>query len=425
MIKPIQAGYLLRLFVKEEYITIDLGETRVVNRIDICSNPFLFLDLFPRDFQIQVSTDNEEWTEAFTVENYSPPSSYTDSWVFDETKARYVKMVATKSKPFLFFFYLTYVAEIKVQGCSEIENVSPSFVSSTPTEKTKTNEIEQTLYLQVTDKKLRNNGIIPSSELWKGNTANVGNGLTNDTFDPLNGSAYRYKCEASVVVCDNGSPFTSFSGIWDKSDKPDSYDGTSLISRESGAHTWTPDLLKAGYYQLYMWWSSSIANCSSCPVEISCDGGLIDTLYVDQRQDGGQWNLLGPYDLEKGNSCTVTIVSEDSSLKTCADAVRFVYMEESLPEARINFIYPNPAAVEDEVCFEGYGIPGNGMIIEGYRWTSDLDGVLSTSNSFCTSSLSEGIHHISFTVQDDETLCSVAAEAMVSVNSYTSPESLD
>jgi hypothetical protein len=121
----------LRLFVKEEYITIDLGETRIVNRIDICSNPFLFLDVFPLDFQIQVSTDNEEWTEVFTVENYSPPSSYTDSWVFDETKARYVKMVATKSKPFLFFFYLTYIAEIKVHGCSETEIPSSLSISMT------------------------------------------------------------------------------------------------------------------------------------------------------------------------------------------------------------------------------------------------------------------------------------------------------
>ena len=149
-------------------------------------------------------------------------------------------------------------------------------------------------------------------------------------------------------------------------------------------------------------------------MEISCDGGLIDTLHVNQQQDGGQWNLLGPYYLEGGNICSVTILSGDSGFQTCADAVRFVHMEENLPEARINFIYPHPAAVEEEVCFEGYGIPGDG-IIEGYRWASDIDGVLSTSNSFCTSSLSEGIHHISFTVQDDEALCSVAAEAMVSV----------
>ena len=160
-------------------------------------------------------------------------------------------------------------------------------------------------------------------------------------------------------------------------------------------------------------------NCNSCPIEISCGEDLIDTLYVNQQQDGGRWNLLGPYTMEEGNTCNVTILSQDSSLKTCADAVRFVYMEESLPEAKINFIYPNPATIGEEVCFEGYGIPGEGISIEDYQWASNLDGVLSTSNSFCTSSLSEGIHNISFTVQDDEALCSVTEDATVSVQFET------
>jgi hypothetical protein len=398
-----------RLFQRDEFITIDLGETKTVNRVDISSDLFLQFDLFPHDFEVQASTDNQNWVTLFTVENYYLPSSRSETWTFEETEACYIRMVITKSKRFFLFFYAAYIADIAVYGCTEAETESIELASSTSADQTDTSEIEQTQQL------LRNNGIISSAELWKRNTANAGNSLTNDTFDPLNGSEHIYECEASALTCDNGSPCTSFSGIWDKSDKPDSYGDTSLISRESGTYTWTPDLLSAGYYQLYMWWSSGIANCSSCPVEISCDGGLIDTLYVDQQQDGGQWNLLGPYDLEEGNSCTVTIVSEDSSLKTCADAVRFVYMEESLPEAQINFIYPDPATFDDEVCFEGYGIPGDGSIIEGYLWTSNLDGVLSTSNSFCTSSLSEGTHHISFTVQDDEALCSVAAEAKVSV----------
>ena len=351
----------LRLFQRDESITIDLGETKTVNRVDISSNPFRQFDLFPHDFEVQASTDNENWVNLFTVENYSPPSSRSESWTFEEIETRYIRMVITRSKRFLLFFYAAYIADITVYGCTETETAGFESALSTSTDQTDTSEIEQTLSLQATDKKLRTNGMLPGSKLWKGNTANAGNSVTNGTFDPLNESEYIYECEASVVTCDNGSPFTSFSGIWDESDKPDSYGGTSLISRESGTHTWTPDLLKEGYYQLYMWWSSSMANCSSCPVEISCDGGLIDTLYVDQQQDGGQWNLLGPYDLEGGNACSVTILSGDSSLKTCADAVRFVYMEENLPEARINFIYPNPAAVEEEVCFEGYGIPGDGM----------------------------------------------------------------
>ena len=106
----------------------------------------------------------------------------------------------------------------------------------------------------------------------------------------------------------------------------DSYETSSLLAEQNATYTWTPDILQAGSYALYMWWSSGIANCKSCPVDITCNGELIDTLYIDQRQDGGRWNLLGTYNLEAGNGCSVTITSEGPGLNTCADAVRFVRM---------------------------------------------------------------------------------------------------
>ena len=166
--------------------------------------------------------------------------------------------------------------------------------------------------------------------------------------------------QENSIVCDNGDMCTSFTGTWDPSDKPDGYGNTSLISHEGGTFTWTPDLPRAGSYGIYMWWSSGIVNCGSCPVDITCNGELRDTLYPDQRQDGGQWHLLGTYNLESGNACSVTLTSEGSSLTACADAVKFVYRGESLPEAGIDFISPNPAYVDEEVCFEGNAIPAEG-----------------------------------------------------------------
>ncbi len=143
----------LRFSMQDEYITIDLGETKIVNRMDICSNLFLFFDMFPLNFQMQVSIDNENWTEIFTVENYSPPSSFTDSWVFDETRARYVKMVTKKSKPFLFFFYLTYIAEIKVHGCPETETSSSQLTSMVPSDRKETRVVKLTPDMETTEEK--------------------------------------------------------------------------------------------------------------------------------------------------------------------------------------------------------------------------------------------------------------------------------
>jgi len=118
----IYTGWLspLKFFVEHEYLTIDLGETQMVNRIELFSYPLLlFLDLFPLDFALQASTDNETWQELFPVDNYTPPPTFTDSWAFDEQEARYVKLLITKPKPFLFFFYLSYIPEIKIYGCPE------------------------------------------------------------------------------------------------------------------------------------------------------------------------------------------------------------------------------------------------------------------------------------------------------------------
>jgi len=137
----------------DEYITLDLGEIKIVNRIDLCSNPFLFFDLFPLDFQVHVSTDNETWTEVHSEADYTSPSSHTDSWVFDETKARYIKIAITKTKSFLFFFYLTYISEITVHGCTESDITSTQSTSISPDDQTKTRVVTLTPTTEPSDKK--------------------------------------------------------------------------------------------------------------------------------------------------------------------------------------------------------------------------------------------------------------------------------
>ncbi|UCH88501.1 MAG: right-handed parallel beta-helix repeat-containing protein [Thermoplasmata archaeon] len=68
------------------------------------------------------------------------------------------------------------------------------------------------------------------------------------------------------------------------------------------------------------------------------------------------------------------------------------------PTAVIVSVGPNPAIEGQTVYFNGYG-SGN-WYIAGERWSSDLDGLLSTERIFETSTLSIGTHTISFTVQN-------------------------
>lgn len=70
------------------------------------------------------------------------------------------------------------------------------------------------------------------------------------------------------------------------------------------------------------------------------------------------------------------------------------------PIAFIDSISPNPAEKGARVYFTGSAVDGDGTII-GYRWVSSLDGELSRTAAFSTFTLSEGVHNIYFSAQDD------------------------
>jgi hypothetical protein len=75
-------------------------------------------------------------------------------------------------------------------------------------------------------------------------------------------------------------------------------------------------------------------------------------------------------------------------------------LSNQLPTAYIVSITPNPAVAGQEVTFIGNGSDPDGWITR-YRWTSSIDGWLSGLWNFSTSSLSVGVHSITFDVQDN------------------------
>ena len=74
------------------------------------------------------------------------------------------------------------------------------------------------------------------------------------------------------------------------------------------------------------------------------------------------------------------------------------------PVAVIDSIGPQIVYQGEEVEFRGHGADDGS--IKSYGWSSDIDGFLSDSDSFETSSLSPGNHSISFRVRDNEDLWS-------------------
>ena len=106
------------------------------------------------------------------------------------------------------------------------------------------------------------------------------------------------------------------------------------------------------------------------------------------------------YDSE-GTYTAVLIVRDDQmeeSPEVSADVV--VAEGNQIPVAVIESIIPNPVVFGHEVRFKGKGTDGDGTV-EEYRWSSDLDGDLSSDRIFSSSTLIVGKHSIGFSVKDD------------------------
>lgn len=68
-----------------------------------------------------------------------------------------------------------------------------------------------------------------------------------------------------------------------------------------------------------------------------------------------------------------------------------------LPTAYIDSITPSEASAGQRVSLHGHGTDRDGTVV-GYNWRSDMDGVLSSSESFDTNTLSTGMHTLYFKV---------------------------
>lgn len=90
------------------------------------------------------------------------------------------------------------------------------------------------------------------------------------------------------------------------------------------------------------------------------------------------------------------------------------------PVARIDSIEPSTASTGQPVAFTGHGTDTDGFIV-GYEWQSNIDGVLSTVDSFSTSSLTAGTHTITFRVLNDSQKWSAGVTTQITITIATAP----
>lgn len=113
-------------------------------------------------------------------------------------------------------------------------------------------------------------------------------------------------------------------GAWPASNSVSGYYGQNYLHDDNAAKgqksvTFQLTVPAAGGYDVYLRWTSHPNRASNVPVTIHYDGGKATHL-VNQKSNGGQWNLLGRYQLSPGTG-SVVISNTGTDGYVAADAV--------------------------------------------------------------------------------------------------------
>ncbi len=139
------------------------------------------------------------------------------------------------------------------------------------------------------------------------------------------------------VTVDNADPeFSILSGSWGPSANAGFYGTNSLIIFAGGAQEgrvrWSPQLPKAGIYQVDAWWVAAGNRAQDAVYEIVGNTGNTP-ITVNQTTGGAQWNDLGEFAFQGDGSDYVDLTDNITTGDyVSADAVRFTFVRD-LPEA--------------------------------------------------------------------------------------------
>lgn len=126
---------------------------------------------------------------------------------------------------------------------------------------------------------------------------------------------------SAAVIVDNGDSGTSATGTWAASAGTGPYGADSLYNKTvSGTYSFEAAL--TGSHEVYLWWTYHYNRHEAVPVAIYDGTRLLDTVIVNQLQNGSRWNILGTFTFSGTAKVVVASTSVDNS--TCADAVKFL-----------------------------------------------------------------------------------------------------
>jgi hypothetical protein len=140
--------------------------------------------------------------------------------------------------------------------------------------------------------------------------------------------------EGSIIILDNPTAKSvggsDLGGNWNRSTSVGGYYGSDfqLTAPTTAAAwaRWTPRFTTSGYYSVYMRWTSASNRAGAARVTVCTASGTMSRS-VNQRTNGGAWNLIGRYYFTAGYNCgagSVILYATGADGYVVADAVKFV-----------------------------------------------------------------------------------------------------
>jgi hypothetical protein len=131
-----------------------------------------------------------------------------------------------------------------------------------------------------------------------------------------------FATDSTFLIDDDMRRFVERRGSWEHLEHPVNRHAMSyLLSNDAmGTIRYTPDLPALARYEVAAWWPEGVSDAAKVPVAVGHAAG-VDTVFVDQRGDGGRWVSLGMWSFDAGQGGFVEIQGSDA--RVAADAVRF------------------------------------------------------------------------------------------------------
>jgi len=256
--------------------------------------------------------------------------------------------------------------------------------------------------------------------------------LTNDADHYVIADAVKVvESDAITIIDNNDSGFNADSG-WGTSSYKAGYFGSDYRFAPSGngslSASWSFAINAEAQYAIYAQWTSDpLYRASNAPYKVYLDGTELDTVYMDQRVNGGQFNLLGSYTLAPG--ILEIVLTNDADQYVIADAVKLV---ESGPPANMapNGIINDPdtdrtITVGDSLLFSGTGSDLDGDFPLDFQWDFGDPAILDSNleNPGYVQFDNPGAYQVTFRVTDAEGLAD-PTPAVVNVTVLAADESI-